>query len=47
MAILDFQSIMPPLLKFCADGREHTNREALVALAREFALTTEGQKDSD
>lgn len=44
MAIPDFQSIMLPLLKFCADGREHTNREALDALARVFALTEEEQK---
>lgn len=44
MAIPDFQSIMLPLLKFCADGREHTNREALDALAREFSLTEEERK---
>ncbi|MDX9710690.1 MAG: restriction endonuclease [Trichloromonas sp.] len=44
MAIPDFQSIMSPLLKFCADGREHTNREALDALAREFSLTEEERK---
>lgn len=44
MAIPDFQSIMLPLLKFCADGAEHTNREGINALAQEFALTEEEQK---
>ena len=29
MAMPDFQRIMLPLLKFCADGEEHTNREAI------------------
>ena len=45
MAIPDFQSIMLPLLKFCADGKEHTNREALDALAQEFGLTEDEQKE--
>ncbi|MCF7838064.1 MAG: restriction endonuclease [Candidatus Marinimicrobia bacterium] len=44
MAIPDFQSIMLPLLQFCADGIEHTNREALDALAKQFGLTEEEQK---
>lgn len=44
MAIPDFQSIMLPLLKICADGLEHTNREALDELARAFALTEEERK---
>lgn len=45
MAIPDFQSIMLPLLKFCADGKEHTNRDSLDALAQEFGLTAEEQKE--
>jgi restriction system protein len=45
MSIPDFQSIMLPLLKFCADGEEHTNREALDALALEFNLTEDEQKE--
>jgi restriction system protein len=45
MAIPDFQSIMLPLLKFCADGKEHTNREALEALALEFNLSEDEQKE--
>jgi len=45
MTIPDFQSIMLPLLKFCSDGKEHTNREALDTLAQEFSLTEEEQKE--
>ena len=44
MAIPDFQRIMLPLLKFIADGQEHSNREAIDALAKEFALTEDEQK---
>jgi len=44
MAIPDFQSIMLPLLKLCADGQEHTNREAIDVLAKEFGLTDEERK---
>ncbi len=44
MAIPDFQRIMLPLLKFIADGQEHTNREAIDALAKEFTLTEDEQK---
>ncbi|HHT9147312.1 MAG: restriction endonuclease [Syntrophales bacterium] len=35
---------MLPLLKFCADGQEHTNREAIDSLAKEFGLTDDEQK---
>lgn len=45
MAIPDFQSIMLPLLRFCADGKEHTNREALDALAMEFNLSEDEQRE--
>lgn len=44
MAIPDFQSIMLPLLNFCADGQEHTNREAIEALSAHFVLIEEEQK---
>jgi restriction system protein len=44
MAIPDYQSIMLPLLKFAADGKEHTVREATDALAREFSLTDEERR---
>jgi len=33
MAIPDFQSIMLPLLKFLADKKEHSLREAIEYLA--------------
>lgn len=45
MAIPDFQSVMLPLLTFCADRKEHTNRETLDALAIEFGLSEEEQKE--
>lgn len=44
MAIPDFQSIMLPLLIFCADGQEHSNREAIDSLAKGFGLTEDEQK---
>jgi len=44
MALPDFQSIMLPLLKLCADGQEHTNREAIDTLAQNFGLSEEEQK---
>ncbi|MEQ1837078.1 MAG: restriction endonuclease [Candidatus Nitrotoga sp.] len=39
MAIPDFQSIFLPLLKACADGKEHTKQELLPLLAKQFGLT--------
>ncbi|HQB08096.1 MAG TPA: restriction endonuclease [Rectinema sp.] len=44
MSIPDFQSVMLPLLKFCSDGQEHTNRQAIDALSQEFGLTEDEQK---
>ncbi|MBM3163684.1 MAG: restriction endonuclease [Chlorobi bacterium] len=44
MAIPDFQSIMLPLLRFCADGKEHSNQEALDALASQFQLSDSERK---
>ncbi|MBN2267741.1 MAG: restriction endonuclease [Candidatus Babeliaceae bacterium] len=45
MAIPDFQSIMLPLLQFCGDTKEHTNREAIDHLADVFNLSEEEQKE--
>jgi len=45
MAIPDFQSIMLPLLQFCADSKEHTNRDAIDHLAKDFDLSEEEQKE--
>jgi len=39
MAIPDYQTLMLPLLRFAADGSEHTTREAVEILAAEFQLT--------
>lgn len=39
MLIPDYQAIMLPLLRFASDGKEHTLREALDALAVQFKLT--------
>lgn len=41
MPIPDFQTIMLPLLKFAADGKEHTQAEAISALANNFNLSEE------
>ena len=45
MAIPDFQSIMLPLLRFCGDGQEHANQEAMDAIVQEFSLAEEEQKE--
>ncbi len=39
MAIPDFQSVFLPLLKACADGKEHTKQEVLPLLAKQFGLS--------
>jgi len=39
MSIPDYQTLMLPLLRFAADGNDHTTREAVDALASEFQLT--------
>ena len=45
MAIPDYQSCMLPLLKFYSDGQEHTFREAIEALAKEFELTEQEKRE--
>ncbi len=39
MAIPDYQTVMLPLLKFLADGGEHSLREAIDSLSDEFSLS--------
>ena len=39
MAIPDYQTLMLPLLRLAADGREHRYRDAVEQLASEFRLT--------
>ncbi|MFD2934463.1 restriction endonuclease [Spirosoma flavum] len=45
MPVPDFQSLMLPLLKFSADGLEHTPREAVEALAKTFNLTDSDRQE--
>jgi restriction system protein len=40
MPIPDYQTLMLPLLRFAADGSDHTTREAVEVLATEFQLTS-------
>ena len=44
MAIPDYQTCMLPLLKYHADGQEHTNRDSIDTLANEFGLTEEERR---
>jgi restriction system protein len=41
MAIPDYQTVMLPLLRFAADGQEHSLREAIEKLADHFGLSDE------
>ncbi|MBI4843301.1 MAG: restriction endonuclease [Nitrospirae bacterium] len=45
MAIPDYQSIMLPFLIFIKDKEEHSFREAVDGLAKEFQLTEDEQKE--
>ena len=45
MAIPDYQTTMLPLLRFASDGAEHSLRDAIEALAREFKLSDEERRE--
>jgi len=45
MAIPDYQSCMLPLLNFYGDSKDHTFREAVEALAKDFKLTDEERRE--
>src|SRR5207248_9015569 len=45
MPIPDYQSIMLPLLKFAADGKDHPFREAVDNLSRTFHLSDSELKE--
>jgi len=45
MPIPDFQTLMLPILNFCKDQKEHTNRELLEHLAKELSLTESERKE--
>lgn len=41
MPVPDFQSVMQPLLRYAADGADHTLKDAIATVASEFKLTDE------
>lgn len=45
MSIPDYQSLMLPLLKSAADGKEHAKRDVLNELADHFKLTEQERKE--
>jgi len=45
LAIPDYQTVMLPLLRLAADGKEHKVREAIEDLADSFALTEDERKE--
>jgi restriction system protein len=45
MAIPDYQSCMLPLLNFYGDGNDHTFRESVESLAKQFKLTDEERNE--
>ena len=44
MTIPDYQTVMLPLLRYLADGRDHPMREVVEAMAAEFALSPDEQQ---
>lgn len=45
MAIPEFQALMLPMLRFAADGTEHSMHDVRLALADQLKLTTEEQSE--
>src|ERR1039457_5240596 len=45
MSIPDYQTVMLPLLKLTADGKEHQIQESAMILAGEFKLTENELKE--
>lgn len=45
MAVPDYETLMTPLLKILADGREHRLRDLTARLADEFQLTEEDRQE--
>jgi len=45
MPIPDYQTVMLPLLKLAADGKEHHIRDAINALGNQFGLTEQERKE--
>ena len=45
MAIPDYQTVMLPLLRLTADGKEHSLQEAIETLAGQFNLSADERKE--
>lgn len=45
MAIPDYQSLMLPILEFAGDKKDHSMREAIEALSKQFRLTDEEKEE--
>ncbi|MGB2926880.1 MAG: restriction endonuclease [Limnothrix sp.] len=45
MTIPDYQTLMLPLLQYVSDAQEHSLRETIEALSKQFQLTEEEQND--
>lgn len=45
MTVPDYQTVMLPLLRFAADEKEHSVREAIEELADQFNLSEEERKE--
>jgi len=45
MAIPDYKTSRPPLLKLSSDGQEHAFREAINALAESFQITADERRE--
>lgn len=45
MTIPDYQTVMLPLLRLAADGKEHSVREAVEELADQFNLSEDERKE--
>src|SRR5215211_6454056 len=45
VTIPDYQTVMLPLLRYAADKREHSTREAIEELANHFGLTEDERKE--
>lgn len=45
MAIPDYQSLMLPVLEYTGDGRDHTLRDAVETMAKQFGVTEAERKE--
>lgn len=45
MAIPDYETLMLPVLRFAADGKDHTSKELVASLSAQFGLTPDEQAE--